>query len=112
VALVDRVAHGLADEVGADGEDLQVVALERLADPPAVAVLGQRAVDLEMIAPRRELEPVETPFARHPSKVLEGEVGPLAGEQRHVSGHLSRSWRRDPSGAIIRSTGLIVHCAK
>src|SRR6266516_2821024 len=81
VARVDRVADGLADEVGADREAVQVVALEHLLHRPDVALLGERSVDLEMVSPAGELEPVEAPFARLARELLERQVGPLAGEQ-------------------------------
>ena len=64
VARVDRVAHRLADEMRAEREAVQMVALEHLLDRRAVAVLGERAVDLEVVAPAGELEPVEAPLAR------------------------------------------------
>ena len=63
VPCVDRVADGLADEVGADREAVQVVALEHLLDRAHVAVLRERPVDLEVVAPAGELEPVEAPLA-------------------------------------------------
>ena len=59
VARVDRVAHRLADEVVADRPAPEAVALQQLAPAGGVVGLGQRAVDLEVVAPARQLEAVE-----------------------------------------------------
>ena len=87
MARVDRVADRLADEVRAEREAVQVVALEQLLDAGAVVVLGKRTVDLEVVAPARELEAVEAPAARLLGEVLERQVGPLAGEEGDRSRH-------------------------
>src|SRR2546423_37053 len=55
VPHVDRVADRLADEVSAEREAVQMVALEDLLDRAGVVALGKRAVDLEVIAPAGEL---------------------------------------------------------
>src|SRR5438105_3529337 len=91
VPLVDRVADGLTDEMRADCPDVEVVALEDLLPRAAVRLVGERLVDLEVVAPARELEPVETPAAGLPGEILDRQVGPLAGEQRDGSGHVSNS---------------------
>src|SRR5207247_11395074 len=52
-----------------------------------VALIGERLVDLEVIAPAGELEAVEAPGAALRRKVLDGQVGPLAGEERDGAGH-------------------------
>ena len=87
VARVDRVADRLADEMRAEREAVQVVALEHLLDAGAVVVLGQRTVDLEMVAPAGELEAVEAPAAGLLGQVLQRQVCPLAGEERDRSRH-------------------------
>ncbi len=84
---VDRVADRLADEVCADGEAVQVVAFEHLLDRAHVTVLCEGAVDLEMVAPAGELEPVETPLTGLARELLEWEVGPLAGEESDGARH-------------------------
>ena len=61
--------------------------LEQLALRAAVGVVRERAVDLEVVAPAGELEPVEAPFAGLRGKLFEGEIGPLAGEQRDGTAH-------------------------
>ena len=58
-----RIADRLADEVVADRPDLEVVALEQLAALAAVGLVGERGVDVEVIAPAGELEAVEAPGA-------------------------------------------------
>ena len=83
------IAHGLAHEVVADRPAPEAVALEQLAPAGGVIGLGHRAVDLEVVAPARELEAVEAERRRLAREVVECQVGPLAGEQRDRSGHLS-----------------------
>ena len=61
--LVDRVADGLADEVRADREAAEPVLLEQLPLRVDVAVVRERRVDVEVVAPAGELEAVEAPAA-------------------------------------------------
>src|SRR6476469_3565838 len=89
VAVVDLVADRLPDEVRAEREAVQVVALEDLLDSADVVVLRERAVDLEVVAPAGELESVEGPAPRLLRELLERQVGPLAGEEGDRSGHRS-----------------------
>ena len=63
VTLVDAVADRLADQMCADRENVQMVALQDLLSRPAVAVVLERLVDLEVVAPTGELETVEAPAA-------------------------------------------------
>ena len=91
VTLVDAVADRLADEMRADRENVQMVALQDLLLRPAVAVVLERLVDLEVVAPAGELETVEAPAAGLRGKILERQVGPLAGEQRDGTGHRDAS---------------------
>ena len=42
--LVDPIEHGLADQVGADRVDLQLVAFQQIAPAGAIAVFGQGPV--------------------------------------------------------------------
>lgn len=89
VPLVDRVvADGLADQVVGDREDLQVVLRELLALAVEVVALGQRPVDLEVVAPAGDLQAVVAPLGGEPADLLERQVGPLAGEERNGSGHV------------------------
>ena len=85
--LVDVVAHGLADEVVADREHLEAVLGEQVAAPLRVAVLLERALDVEVVTPARELEAVEAELLRLLGDGLEGQIGPLAGEQGDRSRH-------------------------
>ena len=87
VTGIDRVTDRLADEVGADREAVQVITLEHLLQAAAVVRLREGPVDLEMVAPAGELEPVEAPLAGFCGEVLERQVGPLAGEQRDWTAH-------------------------
>ena len=84
---VDQVAHRLPDEVRPEREAVQVVALEDLLDAADVVVLGERPVDLEVVAPARKLEAVEAPAAGLFRELLERQVGPLAGEKGDGSCH-------------------------
>ena len=51
-----------------------------------VAVVGERLVDLEVVAPARQLQSV-VPNLRSGGEFGEGQVGPLAGEQCARTGH-------------------------
>src|SRR3954451_22394508 len=85
VALVDRIADRLAHQVVADGVALESVALEELAPRGGVGWLRDRAIDVEVVAPARQLQAVETPLRDLGGQLLERNVGPLAGEQRDGS---------------------------
>jgi hypothetical protein len=63
MARVDRVAHRLADEVGADRPAVEPVAFKNLAPVGAVPGVGEGGRDVEVVAPAGELEPVELPLA-------------------------------------------------
>ena len=56
----------------------------------AVAVVGERGVDVEVVAPAGELEAVEAPAAGLLGELGERQVGPLAGEQGDWSCHMRR----------------------
>ena len=72
MALVDRVADGLADQVRRDREALQAVAVEELAAAVHVPGVGERLVDVEVVAPAGELEAVEAPAAALPASSSSG----------------------------------------
>ncbi len=118
VPLVDRVvADGLADEVVGDRPDLQPVLVEELA--PALRRSRRprpRPMDLEVVAPAGDLQPVVAPVAGQPADLLERQVGPLAGEQRERSWHRLRllravSVRRARCGVLSLSTSAS-HCRR
>ena len=130
VALVDGVvADRLPLEVVADGEDLEVVLLQRLPLRRDVRVVLDRSPRVEVVAPASDLESVVAPARGEATHLLERQVGPLAGEQGDRSGHghipfsvrrlmrgsparsRSRSWSRRPReragpGGHRRTTGL------
>src|SRR5207248_6015091 len=87
VPLVDPVADGLPDEMCADRPDVQAVPLEQGAPIPGVAGIGDCLINLEVVAPAGQLEPVEAPARAARGQLVEGEVGPLAGEQRDGTRH-------------------------
>lgn len=87
MALVDPVADRLPGEVRPQCPAAEPMALEQFAPVPGVGVVGQRPIDLEVVTPAGELEPVEAPFSRHLGELTERQVGPLAGEKRDGSGH-------------------------
>ena len=88
VALVDRVAHRLPDQMVADrpARRARAARADRAA-ARAVARVAQRLGDVEVIAPAGQLEPVEAPPAALLRERLERQVGPLAGEQGDGSAH-------------------------
>ena len=77
VPLVDRVEHGLADQVRADGVDLQVVALQQVAAAGAIAVVGQRLVDFEMVAPAGQLQALIAELAGLAGQVFQAADRPI-----------------------------------
>jgi hypothetical protein len=87
VAGVDRVADGLADEVRAERPAAEPVALEQLPALARIGRIGDRAIDLEVVPPAGELEPVVVPGRAARREVVDREVGPLAGEQGDFSSH-------------------------
>ena len=89
VALVDRVvAHGLPGQVAGDGVHRQAVALEDLAAARDVGRVGERLVDLEVVTPAGDLQPVVAPSGGQPGDLLERQVGELSGEQGDGAGHV------------------------
>ena len=77
---VDAIAHGLADEVRAERPAPEAVPLEELPSLAAVGVVRQRAVDLEVVAPARQLEPVEPPAGAGGREFGDRQVRPLTRE--------------------------------
>src|SRR4029079_3978460 len=98
VPLVDPVADRLPDEVRADRPHPEAVPLEQLAAALRVRRVGDRLVDLEMVAPARELEPVEAPLTAFRGELLDRQIGPLAGEQRDWTTHRC-SFQGDGTGS-------------
>ncbi len=97
MALIDAVAHRLPDEMSSERPDSEVVSVEQRANPTGVAVVGEGLVDLEVVAPACELEPVEPDRGRLGRKLLERKVGPLAGEESDRARH--RRHRSDAHGS-------------
>ena len=88
VPLVDRVvADRLADQVVGDREDLEVVLGEGGPLAVDVRLVGERLVDLEVVAPAGDLQAVVAPLGGEPADLVERKVGPLAGEERDGSRH-------------------------
>jgi hypothetical protein len=71
------------------------VLLEQLALLAEVVGLSQCPVDLEVVAPAGELQPVESEGRGLAGQVLERQIGPLAREERDWSRH----------AAILRRVG-------
>jgi hypothetical protein len=57
------IAHTLANQVGADGETLQVILVENVPAALNVAIVLQGFVYLEVVAPTGKFQAVEPPFA-------------------------------------------------
>ena len=59
VPIVDElIRHRLTDQVIADREALQAIRLQQLTLLAQVAIAFQRLIDLEMIAPASQLQPI------------------------------------------------------
>ena len=87
MAIVDPVADRLADEVGGDGVNGEFVALELVTLLGAVRGLLECPGGVEVVAPAGQFEPLVAELARFPGEIIEGQIGPLAGEQRDRSRH-------------------------
>ena len=61
-------------------KSLQVVLFEQVAFAAAVRVVGDGLVDLEMVAPAGQLEPVVPEVAGLFAQRFQREIGPLTGE--------------------------------
>ena len=101
MTVVDGVADRLADKMSADRQNVQMIALQDLLLRSAVFLVLERLVDLEVVAPAGELEPVETPAAGLRGQILEWQVGPLAGEERDGTGHQRESKTPGPIGIEV-----------
>ena len=122
--LVDHVEHRLADQVIADREDLQVVAVQQIALRGAVPVVVQGLVDLEVIAPASQLDAVVAKLAGLARHVLERQIGPLASEQGDGTCHAvllnlvvmccfrARPWRRLPRARMLPLTVCLRYFAR
>ena len=86
--LVDRVEDRLPDEMGRDRLALQVVPLQHVANPPAIGRILHRLLHLEMVAPAGELDAVVAELLGFAGHLLEGQIGPLAGEEGDRTWHV------------------------
>ena len=87
VALVNQVADGLPDQVVADGVDPQAVLGEQVEHALDVAVLVERPLHVEVVAPAGQFQAVEAHLFGEGREFGERQIGPLAGKQRDGSGH-------------------------
>jgi hypothetical protein len=87
VTRIDRVADGLADQVGADRMALQAETVEQIAFGFAVIGVRMGFIHLEVIAPAGELDPIVAGVLGELSHLGQRQIGPLAGEQSNGSGH-------------------------
>ncbi len=78
MAQVDRIQNGLADQVIAEREHLQAVLGQRLPLTLAVAGIGHRLGDLEVVAVAAEFESVEAEILGLGRQRFQRQVGPLA----------------------------------
>ena len=83
------LATGLADKVVADGPAVELMLGELVFFGLDVVLLVERLAHVEVVAPAGEFEAVVAPLADHFAEFLEGEVGPLAGEQGDRPRHRS-----------------------
>src|SRR6476619_2930398 len=87
VAIVDdRLAHRLAIDVIRYCPTPKPVLFEEILPALNVAVVLGRFGNIEMITPAGDLQSVIAPCRGEPGHLLEGEIGPLSGEQG------DRSW--------------------
>ena len=84
---IDPVTNRLAHEVVGDREGAQAVVAEQLPLAPHVAVVGERLLDLEVVAPARQLQAVVAIEFCFLTNCFQGKVGPLAGKQGNWTWH-------------------------
>jgi len=109
VAFVDGIAHGLADQVVADGPHPEAVGIQQLAAVGAVAPVGGGARDVEVVAPTGEFEAVVAPGARLRGQLGQRHVGPLAGEEGDGPGQASASVpNRSAASRVSRTSSQVV----
>jgi hypothetical protein len=87
VALVDAVTDGLAHQMVADGVALQPVLVEGIPALLNIAVVGERLVHLEVVAPAGEFHAVIAEGFGLLADDLKGQIGPLAGKEGNGSWH-------------------------
>ena len=105
--LVDHVEHGLANQVGADRVQPQIVAFEQIAAAGAITAIGQGLLDVEMIPPAGQFEPLVAELAGLSARSSSGRsahwpVNNVTGRAMHVPPAL-------PGGAAER-TVVAVGC--
>ena len=83
VPLIDQVANRLPDQVVGDCPDFQPILAQKVVASLAVVLVGERLLDIEVIAPAGQFDALVTPFAGLLADDFEGQVGPLAGEKGH-----------------------------
>ena len=79
----DRLAH----EVIADGVALESVPVQRVPVIPAVGILFQRPMDLEVISPAGQLQAVVAELLGLAAHGVEIQIGPLPRKQSDRSSH-------------------------
>ena len=87
VPLIDQIANRLADQVIRDCPDFQLVFLQQVVASLAVVLVAECLLDVEVIAPAGQLDALVTPFSGLFANDFEGQIGPLAGEERHGTRH-------------------------
>src|SRR5206468_5622534 len=88
VALVNEVTDGLAYQMGADGEGGEVVVGEDFPAGFAVVFVFEGFVYLEVVAPAGEFDAVVAEGFGFGADLVEGQVGPLSGEEGDGAGHV------------------------
>jgi hypothetical protein len=74
---------------------LQAVASQQVSLGGTVVWLLEGSLNLEMIAPARQFNPVVSKILCHPGHLLDAKIGPLPGKKRHWSCHESFTpWKR------------------
>src|SRR5690606_31630160 len=87
VPLVDDVQHRLPDQVTADRMTLQAPRVEQFAFAAAVAVVLKGLVDLKVVAPASQFDPVITEIGGQASHFFQRQIGPLASEEGYGAWH-------------------------
>ena len=78
---VNRIANGLAYQMGADRVALEIVAFQQFAFGGDVAIVGQRLVDFKMVAPASKFQAIVAKILRHACQIFQRQIGPLTGKK-------------------------------
>jgi len=95
---VDQIAHRLPDQMAGKGVTGETMGAKQLPFFVDIFLAGQRRLHIEVVAPTGELDTIVAHGPDHRGKFLQGQIGPLAGEQRDRTWHGVKASRMSKKG--------------